>query len=166
GDHRGGEGGAVYGLPELWREGVREAELVANPGCYPTGALLGLAPAVRHGLVDRGRVVVIDAASGVTGAGRAVRRDLLFGEVAEDYRAYGVGNQHRHVPELARGMERLGGAPPFIFTPHLLPVRRGILATMYVPVKARLSTVEAVGLWSEVFAGEAFVEVVPAGALP
>src|SRR5690606_41438935 len=95
GDLRSGTAGAVYGLPEFWRDEVRGAELVANPGCYPTGALIGLAPALRSGVVDPSRPIVIDAASGVTGAGRSPRRDLLFAEVAEDYRAYGVGNGHR-----------------------------------------------------------------------
>lgn len=162
-DLRGGEGGAEYGLPELWRERVRGARLVANPGCYPTGALLALAPAVRRGLVDRTRPVVIDAASGVTGAGRTARQDLLFAEVAEDYRAYGVGNRHRHVPELTAALERLGAAPSFVFTPHLLPVRRGILETIYVPLARRLDAAEARAVWVEAYAGEPFVEVLDDG---
>ncbi|HEX7119677.1 MAG TPA: N-acetyl-gamma-glutamyl-phosphate reductase [Longimicrobiales bacterium] len=166
GDLRSGEGGAVYGLPELWREEVRGAALVANPGCYPTGALVALGPALRHGLVDRSRPVVIDAASGVTGAGRSPRRELLFAEVAEDYRAYGVGNGHRHVPELRRGFERLGSAALLIFTPHLLPVRRGILETIYVPLKERSSREAALELWMDAYATEPFVEVRADGSLP
>lgn len=167
-DLREGQGGAVYGLTELWREEIRGAGLVANPGCYPTGVLLALAPALRRGLVDGSRPVVIDAASGVTGAGRSPKRDLLFGEVAEDYRAYGVGNRHRHVPEIRGGLARLrgAGAPPFIFTPHLLPVRRGILETIYLPLSAGLSVEDAVALWREVYAGEPFVEVCGPGELP
>ncbi len=166
GDLRGGEHGAVYGLPELWRGEVAGAGLVANPGCYPTGVILALAPAIRSGLLDRSRPVVIDAASGVTGAGRSARRDLLFGEVAEDFRAYGVGNRHRHVPEMARGFDRLGGAPPFIFTPHLLPVRRGILETIYLPLTERVTAADVRGVWSAAYAGEPFVEVTEAGVLP
>ncbi len=166
GDLRSGEGGAVYGLPEFWRDEVRGSELVANPGCYPTGALVGLAPALRAGLVDRSRPIVIDAASGVTGAGRSPRRDLLFAEVAEDYRAYGVGNGHRHVPEIGRGFGRLGGPAPFIFTPHLLPIRRGILETIYVPLSDRVAPEEARRVWADAYAGEPFVEVREAGALP
>ncbi|HEX6941231.1 MAG TPA: N-acetyl-gamma-glutamyl-phosphate reductase [Longimicrobiales bacterium] len=166
GDLRDGERGAVYGLPEFWRGAVRGATLVANPGCYPTAALMALAPAIRHRVFDPARAVVIDAASGVTGAGRSARRELLFAEVAEDYRAYGVGNAHRHVPELRRGFERLGGAPPFIFTPHLLPVRRGILETIYVPLRERMGGEEAARLWSEAYATEPFVEVLGGGALP
>jgi N-acetyl-gamma-glutamyl-phosphate reductase len=161
-DLREGVGGAVYGLTELWREAVRGAALVANPGCYPTGILLALVPLARRGLLDRSRAVMVDAASGVTGAGRDARRDLLFGEVAEDYRAYGVGNTHRHVPEIRAGLARGGGAPvPFVFTPHLLPVRRGILETMYVPVAAGVTAAEVLEAWRAAYAGEAFVRVVP-----
>lgn len=159
-DLRARGSGAVYGLPELWREEITAAQLVANPGCYPTGVVLGLAPAVKAGLIDHGYPIVIDAASGVTGAGRSARRDLLFGEVSEDFRAYGVGNVHRHVPEMKQGLGRLNGGPPqFVFTPHLLPVRRGILETMYVPLKQPLTPQQAVALWREHYAGEAFVEI-------
>jgi N-acetyl-gamma-glutamyl-phosphate reductase len=159
-DLRAPESGAVYGLPELWRAELREARLIANPGCYPTGVLLGLAPAVAHGLVDASRPIVIDAASGVTGAGRSAKRDLLFGEVSEDYRAYGVGNTHRHVPEMRVGLGRLSAVrPQFVFTPHLLPVRRGILETMYVPLADHLSIDAARSIWAEFFAGEPFVEI-------
>ncbi len=159
-DLRDPASGAVYGLTELWRDEIRSASLVANPGCYPTGIVLGLAPAIEKGLVAYDQPLVIDAASGVTGAGRSARRDLLFGEVSEDYRAYGVGNVHRHVPEIKTGLGRLnGGGPQFIFTPHLLPVRRGILETMYVPLKQPLTPAEAFELWSEHYAGEPFIEV-------
>lgn len=165
-DLRAPGSGAVYGLPELWRSEVAEAGLVANPGCYPTGVMIGLAPAVKAGLVDHGFPIVIDAASGVTGAGRSARRDLLFGEVSEDFRAYGVGNSHRHVPEMKQGLGRLnGGAPPFVFTPHLLPVRRGILETMYVPLTEAVSPEQAFELWSQHYADEPFVEII-AGELP
>ncbi len=160
-DMREGESGAIYGLPELWRSEIKAAQLVANPGCYPTGIILGLAPVIRADLLDRTRPVIIDAASGVTGAGRSAKRDLLFGEVAEDYKAYGVGNKHRHVPEIGKGLGRLNGhgAPSFVFTPHLLPVRRGILETMYVPLSKQLSVAEAVELWQSTFADEPFVEI-------
>jgi N-acetyl-gamma-glutamyl-phosphate reductase len=165
-DLRDPSSGATYGLPELWRPEIREARLIANPGCYPTGVLLGLAPAVARGLVDHTKPIVIDAASGVTGAGRAAKRDMLFGEVAEDFRAYGVGNVHRHVPEMRNGLGRLnGGAPPFIFTPHLLPVRRGILETMYLPLAEQITVEQATALWSEYYANETFVEVT-GGELP
>lgn len=161
-DLRGGESGAVYGLPELWRQQIQGTRLVANPGCYPTAALLALAPIVRAGLIDAGRPVVINAASGVTGAGRTLKQELLFGEVAEDYRAYGVGNRHRHVPELAAGLAGLAGldvAPAFVFTPHLLPIRRGILETIYIPLVERMSVSDATELWRESYAEEPFVEI-------
>lgn len=165
-DLRDGSHGATYGLPELWRENVRGARLVANPGCYPTGVMLGLAPLVLEGLIDYGQTLVIDAASGVTGAGRSAKRELLFGEVAEDFRAYGVGNGHRHVPEMRAGLGRLNGGPPqFVFTPHLLPVRRGILETMYVPLKKSVTPAEAVALYTQHYAGEPFVEILD-GELP
>jgi len=159
-DLRDGAHGAVYGLPELWRERVRSADLVANPGCYPTGVLLGLAPLLAGGLVDESRTVIVNAASGVTGAGRTAKRDLLFGEVAEDYRAYGVGNGHRHVPEIARGLAAVkGGEVSFLFTPHLLPVRRGILETIYVPVAEGVTARDVVTSWNGAYSGEPFVEV-------
>lgn len=159
-DLRDGRHGAVYGLPELWRQGIGDAELVANPGCYPTGILLGLAPLLSAGLVDTARPVVVNASSGVTGAGRSARRDLLFGEVAEDYRAYGAGNGHRHVPEIARGLALLDGAAvPFVFTPHLLPVRRGILETMVVPLASGASRDAALGAWQDAYETEPFIEL-------
>lgn len=154
--------GAVYGLPELFREELRCAELVANPGCYPTAVLVALAPLLRRGLV--GGAVVVNAASGVTGAGRAAKRELLFGEVAEDYRPYAVGNVHRHVAEMRVHGGRVGGADPeLVFTPHLLPVRRGILATLYVPLSEALSEGEARALWCADYAGEPFVEILAEG---
>src|SRR5207247_2560214 len=111
------------------------ADLVANPGCYPTAALLALLPLAREGLIDQSREVVIDAASGVTGAGRTLARDLLFGEVAEDFRAYAAGNEHRHLPELKATLAREGGfTGDLVFTPHLLPVKRGMLETIHAPL--------------------------------
>jgi N-acetyl-gamma-glutamyl-phosphate reductase len=159
-DLRDGSHGAVYGLPELWRDQVRTADLVANPGCYPTGVLLALAPLLTDGLLDGARTVIVNAASGVTGAGRTAKRDLLFGEVAEDYRAYGVGNGHRHVPEIARGLGAVKGSDvSFLFTPHLLPVRRGILETIYAPANEGVSAADVVGAWQAAYADEPFVEV-------
>jgi len=151
---------AVYGLPELHRERVRGAELVANPGCYPTAALLALAPLARRGLIGAGPVIV-NAASGVTGAGRSPKRELLFAEVAEDFRAYAVGNVHRHLGEMRHqaGLLAKGAAPELVFTPHLLPVKRGILETIYVPVTEDLVPGDARGLWTEDYRDEPFVEV-------
>ena len=151
---------AVYGLPELHRERLRGAELVANPGCYPTAAVLAIAPLVRRGLIGAGPII-INAASGVTGAGRSPKRELLFAEVGEDFRAYGVGNTHRHLAELRDQTAALapGAAPDLVFTPHLLPVRRGILESIYVPIAEELTPADALGLWMEDYRDEPFVEV-------
>ena len=147
---------AAYGLTELSRARVRGAEVVANPGCYPTAALLGLAPVLRRGLVAG--PVIIHAASGVTGAGRAPKAELLYGEVAEDYRAYGVGNEHRHLAEMKASACALAGAPiDLVFTPHLLPVRRGILETIHVPLTQPLDTAVARELWTDDYEGEPFI---------
>jgi N-acetyl-gamma-glutamyl-phosphate reductase len=147
--------GAVYGLPELHREAIRRADVVANPGCYPTAAILALAPLLRAGLVAG--PVIINAASGVTGAGRSPKRELLFAEVAEDFRAYGVGNTHRHLAEMRDQTARLGAAPELVFTPHLLPVRRGILETIHVPL--REMPADPLALWTAAYHAEPFVEV-------
>jgi N-acetyl-gamma-glutamyl-phosphate reductase len=146
---------AVYGLPELHRERIRDARLVANPGCYPTGVLLALAPLLRRGLV-RGPVM-ISAASGVTGAGRTARTDLLFGEVAEDFRAYAPTNTHRHLAEMRAQAREMGGAGEIVFNPHLLPVRRGILESIHVQLSEEIEDIEAP--WREDYAGEALVEL-------
>jgi N-acetyl-gamma-glutamyl-phosphate reductase len=164
-DLRAGQHGAVYGVPELWRDTIRDQPLIANPGCYPTGILLAMAPLLRDGLMDRTRPLIVDAASGVTGAGRGAKREYLFGEVADDYRAYGVGNVHRHVPEIAAGLSRLAGGDTveFVFTPHLLPVRRGILETMYIPVEEGAAPADLAGSCATAYAGEPFVEVMAEG---
>ncbi|HEX8271708.1 MAG TPA: N-acetyl-gamma-glutamyl-phosphate reductase [Longimicrobiaceae bacterium] len=149
--------GAVYGLPELHRGCIAGARLVANPGCYPTAAILALAPLLRAGLLAG--PAIVNAASGVTGAGRSPKRELLFAEVAEDFRAYGVGNTHRHLAEMRDQAARLAGgeAPELVFTPHLLPVRRGILETIHVALREPLEDPEA--LWADAYAAEPFVEV-------
>lgn len=152
-----GPAGIPYGLTEVTREQLRGAEVVANPGCYPTAILLGLAPLLARGLVVPGGTIVIDAASGVTGAGNSPRADLLFGEVAENFRAYGVGNEHRHLPEMRATVAAFGADADLLFTPHLLPVTRGILATMTVPLTEMPA--EPLALWREHFAGEPFIEI-------
>lgn len=146
-----------YGLTELNREQLRDAPLIANPGCYPTAILLALAPLVRHGLILPGSTVVADAASGVTGAGNSPRVDMLFGEVTENFRAYAVGNEHRHLPEMRATITQLGGDIDLLFTPHLLPVARGILATLTVPVRAIPE--DLLAPWREDYGGEPFIEL-------
>src|SRR2546426_7832895 len=157
---------AVYGLTEVTRPRLAGAELVANPGCYPTAALLALIPLALQGLIDTSREVVIDAASGVTGAGRTPKRELLFGEVTEDFRAYAVGNEHRHLPELRATLEREGGfTGDLVFTPHLLPVKRGILETIHVPLTRVLDQATAEGLYQAAYHGEPCV-LLTRGTLP
>ena len=135
GDHAAPEllGEAVYGLPEIYRERIRRARLVAVPGCYPTGALLGLVPLARAGLVAE--PVVIDAKSGTTGAGRGAKVEQLFAEVNENFRPYAIG-AHRHGPEIDQELGAAGAMAPALLVPHLLPLSRGILSTMYVRLAA------------------------------
>jgi N-acetyl-gamma-glutamyl-phosphate reductase len=146
-----------YGLPELLRARLRGAELVANPGCYPTAVLIALAPLLLRQLIPSGATITINAASGVTGAGVSARPELMFAEVAEDFRAYSVGNAHRHLPEMQAVVREFGGDADLLFTPHLLPVSRGILATLSVPIVRPLDDVLAP--FRESYAGEPFVEV-------
>ena len=152
---------AVYGMPELHRERIAGAELIANPGCYPTATLLALAPLLRRELVAG--PIIVNAASGVTGAGRSPKRELLFAEIAENFRAYAVGNTHRHLAEMRCQAAFLGRGtmPDLVFTPHLLPVRRGILATIHVPLTEELDNPEA--LWQDDYASESFVQLLPSG---
>ncbi len=156
---------AVYGLPELHREEIRGATLVANPGCYPTAAILSIAPLVKRGLVSAAPVI-IDAASGITGAGRSPKREHLYAEVAEDFRAYAVGNAHRHLGEMKHQVGLAAGengAPDLVFTPHLLPVKQGILETIYVTLTEPLTTAEATAIYEEDYGDEPFVDVLAEG---
>ena len=162
-DHRIGNGasdGIPYGLTELRREQVRGADLVANPGCYPTAILLGLLPLLEKGLVAPGATVNVNAASGVTGAGLSPRIDLLFGEIAENFRAYGAGNTHRHLGEMRALADELGSDVDLLFTPHLLPITRGIFATITVPLARPIAGTDPSALWRTRFAGERFIEIV------
>ena len=158
-DLRPGNGAASvpYGLTEVTRDAVRGASVVANPGCYPTAILLALTPLAARGLIAPGSAVNVTAASGVTGAGFTPRPDLLFAEVAEDFKAYGVGNTHRHLAEMRAVLGTQGVDADVIFTPHLLPVARGILATITVSLTEPLA--EPLALWREHFAGEPFIEI-------
>jgi N-acetyl-gamma-glutamyl-phosphate reductase len=157
---------AVYGLPELKRARVAGADLVANPGCYPTSVILGLAPLLKKKLIDPASIVV-DSKSGVTGAGRSAKVDNLYCEVNEGFKAYGVGGVHRHIPEIEQELAHLAGKKLTItFTPHLVPMDRGILSTIYsVPVKP-VSTAEILSLYNGFYKGEPFVRVLPEGSFP
>ncbi len=153
----GNNGNIPYGLTELMREAVSSASVVANPGCYPTAVLIALAPLIQRGLIASGASIVISAASGVTGAGFTPRPELLFAEVAEDFRAYSVANEHRHLPEMRSVAASLGADNDLLFIPHLLPVARGILTTITVPVKEEIS--DCLEIWKDSYAGEPFVEI-------
>ena len=153
----GATGGVPYGLTELARDAVRAATVVANPGCYPTAVLLALLPLLARGLIAPGGCVNVVAASGVTGAGFTPRRELMFAEVAEDYRPYAVGNVHRHLAEMRAVMQALGSDADLVFTPHLLPVARGILATITVPLVEPVA--DPLGIWRAHYVGEPFIEV-------
>ena len=160
-DLRIGNGAAEsvpYGLTEWTRESVRSARVVANPGCYPTSALLALLPLLERDLIAPGATVSISSASGVTGAGLSPRLDLLFGEVTENYRAYGVGNSHRHLNEMRAAVQLLTRDVDLLFTPHLLPIARGILSTITVPLRAPLA--DPLEPWRTRYAGEPFIEIV------
>ena len=152
-----GDASIPYGLPELFRNEIPGAAVVANPGCYPTAILVALAPLAELGLIAPGATVSVSAASGVTGAGNSPKPDLLFGEVTEDFRAYAAGNGHRHLPEMRATMTRLGADADLLFTPHLLPVARGILATITVPVTESIA--DPLALYRARWAAEPFVEV-------
>lgn len=155
-------GDAVYGIPEFARERIRGARLVANPGCYPTGALFALVPFARAGLLGSGPIVV-DAKSGASGAGRAAKTDLLFCEVEESIHPYAVG-RHRHTPEIDQELSLAAGERrAVIFVPHLLPIRRGILTTAYVPLA---SDVDPEPLLRSAYDHERFVQLLGAETFP
>ena len=149
-----------YGLTELARAQIPEAAIVSNPGCYPTSILLAVAPLIEAGLIAPGTPIIANSASGVTGAGNGARRELLFGEVGEDYRAYGIGNTHRHLNEMRAVLARLESPSDLVFTPHLLPVTRGILSTITVELRKPLA--DPMAVWERRYAGEPFMELMDA----
>jgi N-acetyl-gamma-glutamyl-phosphate reductase len=156
---------AVYGIPELYRQQIKATSLVANPGCYPTSIILGLAPALKNKLVDV-NTIIADSASGVSGAGRDPQIGSLFCEVDGGYKAYKVG-KHRHTPEIEQELNALAGEKFAIsFTPHLLPVKRGILSTIYATLHKDISLPELHSLYLSFFEKEKFVRICPAGSYP
>jgi N-acetyl-gamma-glutamyl-phosphate reductase len=158
-------GRAVYGLPEINREAIRGADLVANPGCYPTASVLGLAPLLVKDLIDI-REIVIDAKSGVSGAGRGFSLKTHFSETSENFQAYGVA-VHRHTPEIEEQLSRLAGSEITVsFTPHLVPMVRGILATIYTRSTVLSDPDELYALYADFYRDEPFVRVLPPGVLP
>jgi len=157
---------AVYGLPEIHREAIRQARIVANPGCYPTSVLLALYPLLKRGLVLTDRPIISDSKSGVSGAGRSPSLKTHFVETNENFSPYNIGRKHRHLPEMEQEIVRLGGrAGSLIFSPHLLPVNRGILSTVYLSVEESQSADSLHNVFSETYVGEPFVWLLPLGQL-
>jgi N-acetyl-gamma-glutamyl-phosphate reductase len=156
---------AVYGLTEHARDAVRGARLVANPGCYPTSALMPLIPLVAGQLVDADDII-IDAKSGMTGAGRAAKEEMLFSEVSEGIHAYSVA-KHRHAPEIEQGLSNAAGKPIIVnFTAHLMPMNRGILASIYVKLAKGASAADLRAALVKRYAEEPFVRVLGGGVSP
>jgi len=156
---------SVFGLPELHRNAIKQARIVGNPGCYPTGALIGLIPLVKKNLISLENIVV-DSKSGVSGAGRDVVLGSLFCEVNEGVKAYKVF-EHRHTPEIEQELSQLAGKRvPVTFVPHLIPMDRGILSTIYVRLTKMMKTEEVLDLFVNAYRGEPFVRIYPKGKLP
>lgn len=156
---------AVYGLCEINREKIKGARLVANPGCYPTCSTLSVYPLLKEGLIDPG-TIIIDAKSGTSGAGRGAKTDNLFCEVNENMKAYGV-TDHRHTPEIEEQLGYAAGEPVLLnFTPHLVPMNRGILITAYASLKNEVSYEEVKAAYDKYYEKERFVRVLPKDVCP
>ncbi len=156
---------AVYGLPELNREQIRGARVLANPGCYPTAVQLGFLPLIEAGLIDNAHLIA-DAKSGVSGAGRTAEIHTLLPEAADSFKAYGVAG-HRHLPEISQGLSLVAGeSVGLTFVPHLTPMIRGIHATLYGRIKPGVDLPDLQALFEKRYEGEAFVDVMPAGSHP
>lgn len=153
---------AVYGLPELNREAIRGARLVANPGCYPTSVILALMPLLANGLIDPGSIIA-DCKSGTSGAGRNASIGTAFCEVTESVKAYAVSG-HRHLPEIRAILQTIDAAADLVFTPHLMPMIRGIHATVYADARGPADQVQ--NQFEDYYRDEPFVDVMPAGSHP
>lgn len=157
---------AVYGLPELYREQLKTADLVANPGCYPTSIILGLMPLLKNKVIDPTSIIA-DSKSGTSGAGRAAQLGTLFCEVHDGFKAYKVGGTHRHTPEIEQEVSALAAEDITIsFTPHLLPITRGILSTIYAPLQTGFDHDSIRTLYKEAYDKEQFVRLLPEDSFP
>jgi N-acetyl-gamma-glutamyl-phosphate reductase len=160
---------SVYGLPELYRDNIKVANVIGNPGCYPTTILLSLAPLLEQGYIDFSAPIVADSKSGVSGAGRKAEVATLFAEASDNMKAYGVAG-HRHQPEVHAQLAQLAGLSSdqiqFIFVPHLIPMIRGMLSTIYVKLTDKGQQTDLQALYESRYANEQFVDVLPAGQLP
>ena len=156
---------AVYGLPELYRREIKKARLIANPGCYPTSAILALNPALKEGIIDP-ESIIVDSKSGATGAGRKADVMVSFCEVNEGFKAYGVG-VHRHTPEIEQILSAIAGKAIMVdFTPHLVPMDRGIVTTAYARLTQKISTGKVIELYNKKYSKEPYVKVLEEGFYP
>jgi N-acetyl-gamma-glutamyl-phosphate reductase len=156
---------AVYGLPELYREKIKKATLIANPGCYPTSAVLGLYPAIKEGIIDI-ETIVVDSKSGTSGAGRKADVGFSYCEVNEGFKAYGIA-VHRHTPEIEQELSGIAGKKIIIdFTPHLVPMDRGIVSTMYGKMLKKTDTADILAVYKKYYASEPFVNALDEGIFP
>ncbi len=156
---------AVYGLTEFAREELRGAKLIANPGCYPTSILVPMVPLLKAGLIANGQPIICDSKSGVTGAGKTPTATTHFVEVSESFKTYNIF-KHRHTPEIAQGLGVANESRAVIFTPHLLPINRGILSTIYVKLKDGVTRGDILKVWQETFADAPFVRVFAESQMP
>lgn len=155
---------AVYGIPELFREDVKKARLIANPGCYPTTIILGLAPLLKNKLIDT-KMIIADSKSGVSGAGKKCTPNTHYSETNENFKAYGIAN-HRHTPEIEEQLSNLADEDIIInFTPHLVPMTRGMLSTIYVNLKEEKNEEEIYKLYKEFYKNEKFVRIIENGTV-
>jgi N-acetyl-gamma-glutamyl-phosphate reductase len=156
---------AVYGLPELYYDAIKKTKLIANPGCYPTSIILGIAPVLKAKAIDAGSIIV-DSKSGVTGAGRKPDVALSYCEVNENLKAYKV-NEHQHSPEINKILSEISGAVvSIVFTPHLVPMNRGILSTIYLKLNKKLDTKAVYEIYKNFYKGKPFVRISDEGKLP
>ncbi|MBO8158083.1 N-acetyl-gamma-glutamyl-phosphate reductase [Thermosyntropha sp.] len=156
---------AVYGIPELNREKIKNADIIANPGCFPTSAIIPLSPLLKAGVVESENII-IDSKTGVSGAGRSLKLASMFCEVNEGVKAYSVG-RHRHMPEIAQELSLAAGKEvDLVFTPHLVPMSRGILSTIYVRLKPGVKGKEIREVLEEQYENEFFVRLLPNGLMP
>ncbi|HBZ09575.1 MAG TPA: N-acetyl-gamma-glutamyl-phosphate reductase [Bacillus bacterium] len=155
---------AVYALPELNRSSIKDTKFISNPGCYPTATLLGLAPLVRNGLIEEGSVI-IDAKSGVSGAGQTASFHTIYNELNENFKIYKV-NAHQHIPEIEQMLSGWGYESPITFNTHLVPMTRGIMATIYATLKSDISQVEINKVYNDFYKDEPFIRVRKNGTFP
>ena len=156
---------AVYGMTELARRELAGAKLIANPGCYPTSIILPVRPLIEAGLVDESQPVISDSKSGVTGAGKSPTSTTHFVEVSESFRAYNL-LRHRHAPEIAQGLGLAFGTERLVFSPHLLPINRGILSTIYVKLKSGTTRQDILNVWQERYADAPLIRIFAGSQLP